>query len=543
MGAAVEAVLGQLDLQRVAGARVGGANAQRGVSGGERRRVSIAQELVVGSSVLLLDEATSGLDSSTARALIETLAELAKGGRMIATSLHQPSIAILVSFDWMLCLSRGRALWQGPPSEAPQRLAAAGVACPPGSNVADLLLDLAVAGDAAQPRAAALALQSLGSEAAERAPAASLPPQPAAAGQPRCAGLRATATELRVLLRREARHFARSPALLVTHTVAAAVLAVWVGVIYWRVPLSLAGFQNRAGSAFFTLVSFGFAALSALDTWIGERALLSKEAHRFFHPTSYFFVKLFMDLLFLRVIPALLYGCTFYWISGWQASAVKFGLFLGSLLLTAVATASLAVFLSMLSSSAGVGSVALSFILLQMCSASPKSRSVRLSSRHSRHSAVFGGFLSNVDAMPKAVSWLRYLSIYFYGFESMIVRIPSRPRPCALLISQRQANELDGLKLSFNVPGFIQINGINGASFLASLSLNPGHVKHDLACMAAWSGFYIAAACLLMLLRTAPPGGFFHRRMRSRAGRRALVKPGGSPEDASFADVVSADVV
>lgn len=62
---------------------------RRGVSGGERKRVSVGHELLTSPSVLLLDEPTSGLDSTTAGHLLATLQELALGGRTVVTTIHQ----------------------------------------------------------------------------------------------------------------------------------------------------------------------------------------------------------------------------------------------------------------------------------------------------------------------------------------------------------------------------------------------------------------------------------------------------------------------
>jgi hypothetical protein len=64
---------------------------RRGISGGERKRVSIGHELLINPAILMLDEPTSGLDSTTALHLLQLLQELAAGGRSIATTIHQPS--------------------------------------------------------------------------------------------------------------------------------------------------------------------------------------------------------------------------------------------------------------------------------------------------------------------------------------------------------------------------------------------------------------------------------------------------------------------
>lgn len=64
---------------------------RRGISGGERKRVSIGHELLINPAIIMLDEPTSGLDSTTAMHLLTLLQELAAGGRSVATTIHQPS--------------------------------------------------------------------------------------------------------------------------------------------------------------------------------------------------------------------------------------------------------------------------------------------------------------------------------------------------------------------------------------------------------------------------------------------------------------------
>uniref|UniRef100_A0A1B0DPR0 Uncharacterized protein n=1 Tax=Phlebotomus papatasi TaxID=29031 RepID=A0A1B0DPR0_PHLPP len=75
------------------------ANTAKQLSGGEKRRLSIALELVANPSVLFLDEPTSGLDEVTAAQCVRLLRDLTKQGRTIVCTIHQPSGAVLRLFD------------------------------------------------------------------------------------------------------------------------------------------------------------------------------------------------------------------------------------------------------------------------------------------------------------------------------------------------------------------------------------------------------------------------------------------------------------
>ena len=87
------------------------------VLGGEKRRCSIATELLSDPPLLLLDEPTSGLDSSGALALMTTLRMLASEGRTIIMSLHQPSSKLFQSFDSVYVLADGHTIYSGAPRD------------------------------------------------------------------------------------------------------------------------------------------------------------------------------------------------------------------------------------------------------------------------------------------------------------------------------------------------------------------------------------------------------------------------------------------
>ncbi|CAA3012922.1 ABC transporter G family member 25 [Olea europaea subsp. europaea] len=115
----------------------------RGISGGERKRVSIAHEMLINPSLLILDEPTSGLDSTAAFRLMTTLGSLAEKGKTIVTSVHQPSSRVYQSFDSVVVLSEGRCIYFGKGNEAMNYFESVGF-CPSfPMNPADFLLDLA----------------------------------------------------------------------------------------------------------------------------------------------------------------------------------------------------------------------------------------------------------------------------------------------------------------------------------------------------------------------------------------------------------------
>ena len=115
----------------------------RGISGGEKRRVGIACELVTSPSILFLDEPTSGLDAFNAFNVIECLVTLAKQyNRTIIFTIHQPRSNIVALFDQLVLLAKGRTVYSGPFYECQSYFNSIGYSCPQGFNIADYLVDL-----------------------------------------------------------------------------------------------------------------------------------------------------------------------------------------------------------------------------------------------------------------------------------------------------------------------------------------------------------------------------------------------------------------
>ncbi|ANB13836.1 putative ATP-dependent permease ADP1 [Sugiyamaella lignohabitans] len=125
-----------------------GNETNRGISGGEKRRVAIACELVTSPSILFLDEPTSGLDAYNAFNVISSLVHLARNyNRTVVFTIHQPRSNIVAQFDELMLLAKGSVVYSGPQSEASNYFAEIGYPCPSGYNMGDFLIDLAMEAD------------------------------------------------------------------------------------------------------------------------------------------------------------------------------------------------------------------------------------------------------------------------------------------------------------------------------------------------------------------------------------------------------------
>ncbi|BDA50620.1 ABC transporter G family member 19 [Coccomyxa sp. Obi] len=141
----VEQILEELELQGVKNHLIGEDvdGAVSGISGGERRRVSVGIGLVTDARAIFLDEPTTGLDSDSAEQLISLLSHLATHKhRTIVLTIHQPSSDICERFDDLILLSSGRMLYCGPWADADQYFASAGFERPGYRSTAEHILTL-----------------------------------------------------------------------------------------------------------------------------------------------------------------------------------------------------------------------------------------------------------------------------------------------------------------------------------------------------------------------------------------------------------------
>uniref|UniRef100_A0A915E014 ABC transporter domain-containing protein n=1 Tax=Ditylenchus dipsaci TaxID=166011 RepID=A0A915E014_9BILA len=134
----VQAIMAELGLSHIADTIIGWPHRLKGISGGERKRLSLASEILSSPSVLLCDEPTSGLDAFFTHHVIQVLKDLARRENMtIVVTIHQPSSRVYEMFDKLCLLAMGQVIYLGPPNEVYKIFGSAGFPVPEFTNPAE----------------------------------------------------------------------------------------------------------------------------------------------------------------------------------------------------------------------------------------------------------------------------------------------------------------------------------------------------------------------------------------------------------------------
>ncbi|CAM8911662.1 unnamed protein product [Rhodiola kirilowii] len=415
---AAESVISELGLTKCEDTVIGNGFV-RGVSGGERKRVSIAHEMLVNPSLLILDEPTSGLDSTAAHRLVATLRTVAqRGNRTIVASMHQPSSRLFQMVDKILVLSEGVSLYYGNAKEAMTYFESVGFSPAFPVNPADFLLDLANGVchmDGLAERDGLNIRQSLISSYNEVLAPMVKTAYIAAAAHPStadtqnghiicnrrsrincCTSVSAWFNQFCILLQRsikERRHESFNT-LRVFQVMAASLLA---GFMWWH--SDYRDVQDRLGLLFFFSIFWGvLPSFNSVFAFPQERAIFVKEhASGMYSLSSYFMSRIVGDWPMELILPTAFLVVT-YWMTGLKPE-------LGTFLLT------LAVLLGYVLVCQGLG-LALGAAIMDAKQASTIVTVTMLAF------VLTGGYY--VHRVPPCLSWVKYTSTTFYCYRLLI---------------------------------------------------------------------------------------------------------------------------
>eukprot|EP01135_Chromosphaera_perkinsii_P004233 Nk52_evm22s272 gene=Nk52_evmTU22s272 len=449
-----------LGLDRVRDSQVGGTALVRGVSGGERRRVSIGMELVTRPAVLFLDEPTSGLDSAASLQVIRMLKQLAiKEQFSVIATIHQPSTKVYELFDKTMLLAGGKTVFFGPRAELPDHFESLGYPCPQFINPADYYMDM-INTDFAKvqeefgnpdgsPVASAELLASLIESFAkselnsdlhkeiERARSGEkstskfyleklssskslsnlyVPKKTteddieagSVASQGRIEQLSGNKNvynnslfvETVLLTKRAFQNATRNVLLFWARVILYIQLALLMGIAWWQISDDQDHVQDRLSLLFFPLTFLSFMAVAAVPAVVEERLLFDRErANGAYRTAAYALSNWIVSVPFLAII-AVSFTSVMYFMVGLQNEADKFGLFLLNMYLVISVAEALVVLVAAVVPVFVIALTLYSFVLGFFC--------------------ITQGYFIRIDNLPDYLSWAQWINFFKYGFEASV---------------------------------------------------------------------------------------------------------------------------
>ncbi|EEF36213.1 ATP-binding cassette transporter, putative [Ricinus communis] len=385
-------VISELDLERSQDTAIGG-KFVRGISGGERKRVCIGHEILLNPSLLFLDEPTSGLDSTTALRIVQILQNMAKDGKTVVTTIHQPSSSCSVTMnpaEFLIDLANGNVNEKSFPLELEDKFflenkTTKGLPSP--ADVHEYLLEAYEAKVARMEKTKFIRPAAIDGEV-----------QIVGKLNPWEWGT-TWLEQFFVLVSRsfkERRHEYFS-FMRVTQVVATAII---IGLLWWRSDASSPqDLEDQAGLLFFISVFWGFFPLfTAIFTFPQERAMLAKErAVGMYRLSAYFAARNISDLPLDLIMPTV-FMLIVYFMVGLKMSFTAFSL------------TTLTVFLSIVASQ-GLGlTIGAAFMDVKKAST--------LASIIIMTFMLSGGFF--LQDVPSFMSWIRYVSFNYHTYRLLL---------------------------------------------------------------------------------------------------------------------------
>ncbi|XWS75063.1 hypothetical protein CRYUN_Cryun01aG0053400 [Craigia yunnanensis] len=428
----VQALIDQLGLRNAAKTVIGD-EGHRGVSGGERRRVSIGIDIIHDPIILFLDEPTSGLDSTSAFMVVKVLQRIAQSGSIVIMSVHQPSYRILGLLDRLIFLSRGQTVYSGSPTSLPLYFSEFGHPIPENENRTEFALDLIRELEGSpggtkslvefnkswqsmkhtsdcEPDRLGLSLKEAISASISRGKLVSGATKDVSSTSmvPRFAN--PFWKEMVVLANRSILNSRRMPELFGIRLGAVLVTGFILATVFWQLDNSPKGVQERLGFFAFAMSTTFYTCADALPVFLQERYIFLREtAYNAYRRLSYVITNA------LVVLPGLIFlsfafSATTFWAVGLDGGFSGFLFYFLIMFASFWSGSSFVTFLSGI-----VPHVMLGYTIVVAILA---------------YFLLFSGFFINRDRIPAYWIWFHYLSLVKYPYEAVLQNEFDNPTKC-----------------------------------------------------------------------------------------------------------------
>ncbi|KAL8767246.1 MAG: hypothetical protein Q9194_006039 [Teloschistes cf. exilis] len=362
----VEELLASFGLRDQANTLVG-TPIRKGISGGQKRRLSIASLLITGPKILFLDEPTSGLDSTASFEVIKYLKKVARQHQLIViASIHQPSTSTFGLFDKLLLLSAGHTAYFGPVASTRTYMEARGSPIPLYINPAEFLLDLTSSDFAEDNHEASTSIDKIHADWKNSADARDLTSSIVSLSVDESKPLhlaeaKSHASFIAVVVALLHRSFIKSYRDVVAYGIRFAMyigLAIMMGTVWLRLPETqssigpftnaIVGFPVNSAKVFFGSAFMSFMAVAYVPAFLEDRATFIKERANGLYGATAFMISNFMIGLPYLFLISLIFSIIAYWLNNFRPSASAFFTWVMWLFLDLLAGESLVVLMSSL---------------------------------------------------------------------------------------------------------------------------------------------------------------------------------------------------
>ncbi|KAI4775479.1 putative ABC transporter [Aureobasidium sp. EXF-3400] len=354
-GSRVQTLIDSFGLKKQADTLIG-TPIRKGISGGQKRRVSVASQLITAPNILFLDEPTSGLDSVASSEVVSLLKKYAQKHKLVVVaSIHQPSAATFQLFDKLLLLSQGQTCYFGAISKVSSYFSNLGLPVPKLMNPSEHILDLTNTDfdledndeDTAAQRLLTIQSEWKAHNEEHRVVASSLEKSEFFAGS-QGPGL---AHNLGIPVTLLHRLFLKSYRDIVAYWIRVAMylgLAIMMGTVWLRLSTTQKDIQSFVNALFFGSAFLSFMAVAYVPAFLEDRAIFVKErANGLYGPLSFVVSNFLIGLPFLFLI-SILFASVTYWLINFRPDATAFFVHIMWLFLDLVAAESLVVLVSSL---------------------------------------------------------------------------------------------------------------------------------------------------------------------------------------------------